>query len=392
MANVKATTSGTWDTITWDPSTPTTADDVYANTNVVIINQNIDVASLRTQSAAGILAGGRFEIYEPFSVVLSSGGIFAGSTTCLQSFVSASDCFINSLSVLGGTTAAARGLQHNSQGSLRISSSFVRGGTLGTTYGICNQSVGSIYITATTAVSGGINATAHGILNNTVGFLNIEGDVFANVGAGVAQAASGTGATAAANFGTIFINGDIYAYQVGSVSQNGFIAQSTSSRNEITGSLINGLSGRQAIFVARYLLKPKPFNSYTRMAGSSATNDPVFFYSPEAYNLSYVPHVSSVRGGVGYAAVPTLSGISVNIPSQLVGTMEIPDKNSVAAGELVGEEYGIAILKGDDLGKIWDFKESWNTPVETFNGTVGQRLQNILTIEQFGNIIKETTI
>ena len=276
------------------------------------------------------------------------------------------------LTVVGNVSGAATtGVVNNSLGNVYVTApNIIQGGTAASANGINNASAGNCYVTGN--VLGGTNATARGIINTSIGAVILSGNVTANTGPGLTQSSTGT----------VIMDGDITA----SFAQNGFVSASTAARNEITGALYNSLSGMQAVFATRYLLKPKLFNSFTRMAGSSATNTPVFFYSPEAYSISFVPNASSVRIGTLYGAVSSLSGVAVNIPAQLEGTMFVPSISTVSLGTLVDNLTGVALLNPATLESVW----STTNINQTRPNTIGSRLKDIASIpdigEQLGSI------
>ena len=343
----KATSSGKWSQSIWDV-TPSAGDDVFANNFTIEIDQSINVGSLRTALSSGYaVAGGTFNILQPYTITASGSGIVAGTTTCLTVNTSGSNAAKVVGAVTGGSSAAA--------------------------YGISNAGIGGLSVTGT--VSGGLNATAYGIYNASVGYVAVSGNVF---GSSVAPAIFQN------STGTLLVYGTIAA----SANAHGVVSSSTAARNEFTGSLVNSISGRQAAYVAIYLLKPQMFNSYTRMAGPSATNTPVFYYAPESYSTSYVPHVSSVAVGTAYAAVSTLSGVTVNIPVQLSGTMVVPSISSVALGTLVSNASGVAVINSASIQKVWET----NINTLTAANSLGSRLKNAATVQEIGQQIQNINL
>ena len=343
----KATTSGKWSQNIWDV-TPNAGDDVFANNFTIEIDQSISIGSLRTALSSGYaVAGGTFNILQPYTVTASGSGIVAGTTICLTVNTSGSDAARVVGAVTGGSSAAA--------------------------YGISNVGTGGVSVTGT--VNGGSNATAYGIYNASVGYVAVSGNV---AGSSVAPAIFQN------STGTLFVSGTITA----SSGAAGITSSNTAARNEFTGSLVNDLSGRQAAYVARYLLRPQMFNSYTRMAGPSATNTPVFYYAPESYSTSYVPHTSSVAVGTTYAAVSTLSDVTVNIPVQLSGTMVVPSVSSVALGTLVGSASGVAVINSASIQKVWET----NINTLTAANSLGSRLKNAATVQEVGQQIQNINL
>lgn len=631
----KANSSGKWSQSIWDV-TPAAGDDVFANGFTVEIDVPIVVSSLRTTLSTGYAAaGGTFTLLSAVSsVVANSAGFLAGTTTCVTGLLSTGTSFLTgnvtggsiaaahgvslqgtgNLAIfgntLGGSIAAAYGTFHNSSGNLTINGN-VSGSSVGvgafhnssgnifinspqnvrasSAHGVQNFSVGSVYLQGN--VLGGTVSTARGVLNSSAGLVSIVGNLSADVGPAVEQSSTGT----------VLIDGNIFA----SANANGVVSASTAARNEFTGALINSDLGRQALFVARYLLKPKVFESYTfhknnetvnlftfseqfnnaawtktnttisanasaspistqtadRIAETTANaahlvnrtfstilssvtetvyqandlvfsvyakasqrryivlgvdaattntgtthdgangfsvvydlqsgtttsskntgtgiltlsgiesigNDwyrcmvegkignattpwntrqviaisdrsdysgtlinnhipsytgnalsgiavwgaqfeyntltpyvssevyqgfanrsvqPVTYYAPEAYSTSYVPHVSSVALGTAYAAVSALSGVAVNIPVQLSGTMVVPSEASVSFGTLVGQTTGTAVNTSALLQQVW------NTNINTLTAanSLGARLKSTATVQEVGQQIQNLNL
>ena len=85
MAAIGAVQNGLWSSSTTWPGGvfPTSADDVFANTRTVYIDQNINVLSLNTTaSGVGGSAGGLF--YNTVSISITAGTILPGTTNCLD--------------------------------------------------------------------------------------------------------------------------------------------------------------------------------------------------------------------------------------------------------------------------------------------------------------------
>ena len=394
----KATASGKWSQSIWDV-TPSVGDDVFANGFTVEIDQNVNVGSLRT-SVSGVYAaaGGGFTLYQPLSVIASPGGFLAGSTTCLTSYVSAgtatlsgnvasgsnSDIYgINiatdggSLNlfgnVLGGTNTRTCGVLFNSTKNLTVVGdvSGSRNSSVATSHGILNQTVGNCYVTGN--IVGGNNATGFGISNNSLGLISVLGNVRGDVGSGVSQNSTGT----------LLVSGTITA----SANAHGVVSSNDNARNEFTGTLVNSISGRQAVYCAKYLVHPKMFDSATVQA-VDRSGTYVTYYAPEAYSTSYVPHVSSVAVGTAYAAVSSLSGVAVNIPVQLSGTMVVPSEASVSYGTLVGQTTGTAVNTSALLQQVW------NTNINTLTAanSLGARLKSTATVQEVGQQIQNLNL
>ena len=380
----KATASGKWSQSIWDV-TPSVGDDVFANGFTVEIDQNVNVGSLRT-SVSGVyaVAGGGFTLFQPLSVIASSGGFLAGSTTCLTSFVSAGTAFLSGNVYNTGAATGTNGVLHNSVGTLTIVGSVTgarAAGSAASAHGINNSSAGLILLIG--EVHGGNQnaggGATYGIFNNSLGSVIVQG----NVQGGGAAGSAFNHAIFQNSTGTVLISGTITA----SANAHGVVAANTAARNEFTGTLVNSISGRQAVYCAKYLVHPKMFDSATVQA-VDRSGTYVTYYAPEAYSTSYVPHISSVALGTAYAAVSSLSGVAVNIPVQLSGTMVVPSEASVTLGTLVGQTTGTAVNTSALLQQVW------NTNINTLTAanSLGARLKSTATVQEVGQQIQNLNL
>jgi hypothetical protein len=418
----KATASGKWSQSIWDV-TPGVGDDVFANNFTVEIDQNINVGSLRTTLSSGYaVAGGGFTLYQPLSVIASPRGFLAGTTTCITGLLSSGTSILSG-NVTGGSVALAHGVNNNGAGNVNIFGN-VLAGSIATAYGSINSSTGNVTVVGN--VSGSSTSTglynnasgnfyvfgevrpgagitsSNGIQNASTGNIYVTGNVIAgtvvgnnstigntSVGAvvvvGNVSGSTGTGTHAINNFstGTLLVSGTITA----SANAHGVVSASTAARNEFTGTLVNSISGRQAVYCAKYLVHPKMFDSATVQA-VDRTGTYVSYFAPEAYSTTFVPHTSSVALGTAYAAVSSLSGVVVNIPVQLSGTMVVPSAGSVSLGTLVGQTTGTAILNSQDLQNVW------NTNINTLttDGTIFKRLANSATVSDVGTVLQNINL
>ena len=171
-----------------------------------------------------------------------------------------------------------------------------------------------------------------------------------------------------------------------------------SDRNDYSGTLTNNhipnytgnaLSG-VVVWGAQYEYGSlTPYVSSEVYQGfANRSVQPVTFYAPEAYSTSYVPHVSSVALGTAYAAVSSLSGVAVNIPVQLSGTMVVPSEASVSFGTLVGQTTGTAVNTSALLQQVW------NTNINTLTAanSLGARLKSTATVQEVGQQIQNLNL
>jgi hypothetical protein len=380
----KATSSGKWSQSIWDV-TPSVGDDVFANNFTIEIDQNVNVGSLRTTLSTGYaVAGGGFTLYQPLSVIASPRGFLAGTTTCLTSFVSAGTATLSGGVYNTGAATSTSGILHNSNGNLTLFGSVTgarAAGSAANAHAVNNGAAGLIYIIG--EVHGGNQnaggGATYGVFNASLGTIVVNGNV---VGGGTAGSASNH-AIFQNSTGTVLVIGTITA----SANAHGVVSANDEARNEFTGTLVNSISGRQAVYCAKYLVHPKMFDSATVQA-VDRTGTYISYFAPEAYSSTFVPHTSSVALGTAYAAVSSLSGVAVNIPVQLSGTMVVPSAGSVSLGTLVGNTSGTAILNSQDLQNVW------NTNINTLttDGTIFKRLANSATVSDVGTVLQNINL
>jgi hypothetical protein len=419
--------SGYWsDTTTWVTSTlPHSACNVYANSHTVIIDRDISVGALRTDSPASayISDTGGFVVTRPVSINAALSGFRAGLTTCLLGSVSSGNTILSgahiggyrsnatSFTQLSASTvilygnilprAAGTGATLiNNTGNMQIRGN-ITGGGVASSDGVYNYDTLTIY---------GNVSSANSTVNN-FGLWNIGGNAYTTIYGnihGTAQTAAASESRAIFNdngiltiYGDVIGNGNCPAtgalyVQRGVVDIYGNVLAGntccgmfTNRWADITihGSIINNLNGRQALYVTGYKVNPVPLNSYTRFAGSTATNNPVFFYSPEAYALSYMPNMTSVKLGTEYGGVMMLDK-PVYTPVQLRGTMYVPSISTVALGTQVGNSTGIAIVNSDSLKNCWNL----NVNMATVYNSVGMRIRNIASVADIGEQIGSADI
>ena len=113
--------SGSWsNSAIWSGSLiPTSADDVFANNKIVIIDQDVTVQTLRTTTSGSAAAGGTFAIYGDYTVnCLAATGSFAATTPVITYYGSGSASF-NSTT----TTTSAYAIFKSGSGTLNMSAS-----------------------------------------------------------------------------------------------------------------------------------------------------------------------------------------------------------------------------------------------------------------------------
>jgi hypothetical protein len=149
-----------------------------------------------------------------------------------------------------------------------------------------------------------------------------------------------------------------------------------------SGNALSGVFAYGAQF--EYGTTPTAYLSTVSTVGwANRSSQPVFYYAPESYSTTYVPHTSSVRAGTAYAAVSALSGVAVNIPTQLIGTMHVPSPASVLFNVPVESTTGTGIVNPASLQQLWSVSLD---NIKTSN-SLGTRLKNVATIQEVGDLL-----
>jgi len=224
MAIKKAVATGLWSsTSTWDGGTlPTSADDVYSNTFIITIDQDIDVLSISNAVASGVTVGGRFEVSTTRN--FASTNIISGTST--------NPCLLiatNSITVttLGSVTAGSYwGINVTAgSGTINIGGNVTAGATgQGSGINFANSYSGTLNVGG--SIYGGSNGANAGVyyVTGNASNCNVTGSVFGSIGYGIFMGGSGNATilgdvTGATNFG---------------------IRWSSSGNCNITGSIIGG--------------------------------------------------------------------------------------------------------------------------------------------------------
>ena len=203
----------------------------------------------------------------------------------------------NASTVTGGSGASAYGLNNASTGAVSATSSTVTGGIGGSSIGLNNASTGTVTVTSTT-LTGGSGSSAYGLSNATTG--------------------------------TIVSTGDITATN----SASGLSSDNTAANVKISGSLIGSISGRPAIYAAKYLIDPTPTTAKFRQGKNGTTTYSDFFTSDNSFGQAAI---TDVRFGTVYAS------------GALTGVAYIPAAGSVAFGVPVDATTGTATLTAADV-------------------------------------------
>jgi hypothetical protein len=410
MPNRWPITSGSWsNSAIWSGSIiPTASDDVFMNNQIVTLDQNVTVTSIRNIATGSAVAGGRIEIYGNFNI--SASFIRSGATTStsplsagpgLISFYGSGSSTITSL-VNSGSGETGPTIFNGSSGILNIVGNIFNPNGATQTTAVVNGGIGIINIIgnitglqnfASIAVvnnSGIINVTGNitagsnnlgypSILNQNTGIVNVTGNIFGcpigfvstarnaithnslssvNITGNVQGVATAGIASTAAN--TISIIGQVIA----STTANAVSSTSTTATNIFSGPFINSGS-RNAIYCYNVRLYDDNTTRYT--IGVSGSTDTISLLSPD--QVTGVPSGSDVRVGTIYGP-----------GNELTGSMQVPNPQSVSIGVAVDNTVGSAIVKPEDL---------WNYAVTALTGsnTIGQRLASTATSQSAAAIV-----
>lgn len=289
MAAIGAVQNGLWSSSTTWPGGvfPTAADDVFANTRTVYIDQNINVLSLNTTaSGAGGSTGGLF--YNTGSISITAGIIRPGTTNVLtltginninilSNLIVGSATTTNTWGVIipgsltppnvsvnayisGGSFAGTTGGIRQEAGTLSISGTMIGGPGNGTCPGVYIINVGNYPVVFTgrgTVIGGDVNSSAAGINTVYVGTENAAKNssiTFYGTVSGSNQRPTGNGITTYAirAGGTIpvYIYGDVIGGTGGPVAgvQVGQSAVGVDGTNYvmISGNIYSGVANLSA--------------------------------------------------------------------------------------------------------------------------------------------------
>lgn len=158
-------------------------------------------------------------------------------------------------------------------------------------------------------------------------------------------------------------------------------ANTTYTGNVLSGVLIWG----SQINVPQDNLLVLPYVSSLASFGyRNIGNEPFQFFSPDSYKSTYIPVASSVRLGLAYAGISSLSGEDVGIFQYLTGSMIVPSNQTVSLGTFVDNTVGTAIITNESLQNIW----TTNVNILTSNNTLFSRMANSITNSEAGYVLE----
>jgi hypothetical protein len=426
MAVKYAVASGNWSSgATWNGGTvPTSADDVYANTFTVTIDNTFTVLSVRNSALASpvITAGGQF-IYAnggnltctaaiPFisgivslaviEMTLPSGntGTFNGS--CLSS---TSSLF---------STSSAIGLRLSNTGTLNINGSFTT--TFGSGSGDNNKNIVSVTGNGTLNFVGDlIHNSANGSssiikFNASSGVLNLTGNVSGNsvnglVGASAISIVPGTinvtGNLTSSTSSTIYVSGgsvNVIGNVTGGTTQPSITNGVSAATISVTGIITAG-SGSPAIYSNFALTSGYGSSTFVKVSGNVVnTNNIMAVVAPrvtiDSNTSSWLFQISTGGDRILYAAGVPLGnpvvgdvrfGTIYGASNELTGTMRVPSAANVLQGVLVDNTVGTLLMTP---------AQCWNYLISSgfVANSIGDRLQNASTVATTGGQIASYNI
>jgi hypothetical protein len=391
MANVRAFRSGNWSdtnpaTSPWGTGgvlyAPAANDDVYSNTFIIHVDQNVTVNSVTNASATSRLwkdgatttatAGGTFNL---LNGVVMTATILSITTNTETVGLSGTNSGTIAGTINGASGTAGHSTTRNTgTGTLTVVGTLIGSNSSQSNCSCITNAAGGI-VNFTGSITAGTGSSNAGILNTSAGTIIVTGNVTAGTGSAaysihnssagtaivIGNVTAGTGNTAYginnSSTGTAIIVGNVIATS----ATNAFVSSNASAINKISGNIINHSNGTAAIYATRYVVDPIPKNSFIQYSNVNQ-------FSIDSLSAFSMPPVSAVRFGTSFA------------DGTLIGTCKVPSQNSVSVGVPVDNTVGTAFLTPAAL---------FDTSVAslTSSNTLGARLKNSATVQSVGNII-----
>ena len=379
MANVRAFRSGNWSdtnpaTSPWGTGgalyAPAANDDVFSNTFIIHVDQNVTVNSVTNNSATSRLwkdgatttasVNGTFNLLN--GIVMTGNIVAAGPGTGNDTVVLSGTNSAVFVGVVSGSTAnPTQGIKNSGSGTLALIGSILGGSSNAGSppVAVANSSSGIIDFTGN--VVGGSGANARGLDNTSAGTIIVTG----NVTGGTGSAAYGINNSST---GSVTVVGNVLSDSSGGF---GITSTNAAANVRISGNLIGAPNGIPAVYAPSYTVNPVPYQTYIRYAnnGTGVGSDAyLYHYTTDSLSAFSMPPVSAVRAGLQYAN------------NTLTGTCQMPAASAVTFGALVGNTTGTAALTSNTLFDV-------SVASLTASDSLGARLKNSATVESVGRII-----
>jgi hypothetical protein len=372
--------SGNWSVAgNWNGSAlPQPGDDVYADGKAVVIDQNVNVGSIRTTQRTGGTIGGSFTvntggytiactsalgITTSISAVAINITATSGTTTInsnltgsnaysvpIVSLTGASNLNING-DILTGAGNNARGLSISAAGAIVTIVGNCQGGTGGgSNFGI--QITANSVLNITGNVIGGSGATSPTISNTlSICTINIIGSVTGNVSNAINSNQNSTinitGNLTSNNVNAVFLTAAPTVTVVGTITASNSAVGLFQTGGTVTfrGTAINSSGGAMAIYCPTIKL----YNGYS--------NTVEWRFRDELGNVKTLysaglplgnPLPINVRSGSPpYGASGELTGTMI-VPSPSDVRISVPTDNTVGTGQLTAADFLAAIAASSD--------------------------------------------
>lgn len=384
------------------------------NFSTTTLNQRVHtIAFYEYLGTSSAVAGGGFVLNSGVITTLtnSTGGIVAGPTNCVTYSAVSGTSTINGIVRGSSTNASVYGINYTGAANLNINGALTSGPTGNTnSFPVVKSGTGTLTIVGNVTASVGTNAGT-AIYNSGTGTINITGNVYATDNSGY-----GHGIQNIANC-TLNITGNIYGGNINSGNSIGVFNNQSVSTINIVGN-VYGSALNQGVYTNRA--------GYLNIVGSLVAGDgqhAIFSGSSSAINILSGPFVCSPYGSFPYQVnrmhlIPSVetylefrdettngvgspgaiapatrmiapAGVSDSpIPANvrfgityangsLVGTLRIPNTNSVAFGVEVDNTIGNAVITPQS---VWDFAVANLTTM----GSIGERLKKTSTVDSTG--------
>jgi len=418
MPNRWPITSGNWsNSATWSGSIiPTASDDVFANNQIVTIDTNITVTSLRNSATSSAIAQGTYIINN--GVTITSPTIISSTGSMMLISQSNSATIIGNLSC--ATTASAICVSMSATSSLTITGNISTGGNATNIRGIVNSSIGTLRISGSINAPG--NSTSYTLYKpGGTGTVIITGSIFGAVATTIRHESNSTSyyilgdliSTTTPCFqdnagGTsnpqLYITGNIYAgpnqptatiYKTGT---GGFFSVSGSV---IAGGVAAIEAAASTIIINGAIIASNNAPAVATGTGLSIPAGIVYatgpFYNVNNRNAVFTPNLQLISGSTPtwtfdtetYGTQRTLytdrdpqtypsasdvrTGITYGATNELTGSVIIPPTSSVTQGVLVDTATGSA---------SFTIQNAWTIPTSSLTGStaIGTRLKNTATV------------
>jgi len=419
MAIRYAVANGNWsDTATWDGGTlPAVDDDVFANNFVVVIDQNVDVLSLRNtaNTTPAITVGGGFN-HTSGGFTINIESLVIGATQLIRYNHTAG---VNTLICLNGITSVFSSLIAINSGDVNITIPFITIGNSGNnaftkagsgilnyignfSNGSTNQTINTASITGgITNITGNINGPSNtniGVNPTTLAIgssaiVTITGNVIGGASLNPASLCHGI----VLNSGNLEVIGTItggatsgrgVSMGSGNLTVTGQIsaAGATGVLSTSTGAItVNGLvtasSSNNAINCNQLSATISIYGDLTNTNGISAIYVPKFF-------IVGTPRQWTVQSTVGVDNILYTAGVNLGNPLEddvresvdygpsleLTGTLAVPTPDNVRKGVPTDDTVGTADLTAEDILDA----------ISISTNDVAVRLRNVATVASTG--------